>query len=486
MSEPFAQPSDYRKVMREAKIGALVLVMLIGFFIYVVYYRVERFKSQLPQYVLDAPVATVVEPHDYFRSLETNDQNFPAQKASTPPKAAPLKAVPQTAVKPLPNTERKRIKREPAKPQKRLSIYQNELRVQEPDSKVVMASATAPIEPKVSVAKNHIVSQLAAPLIKKTIPLPIVEKPYRIESNKRQVAQEPVVPLVDHQTENSSDNAFQPIAVKQPVPDDFTKLKTPEVVDVQAKSSQQDDDSSFVAEFEALQPTTDQPPQPASGVVAGSSNNDFADSYDAASKLSGTPIPELFVEDPIVESPAKNQPADVESQPVFTEANVSTEARAVKFVSTSQKTDPLKTYTVRSGDSYWAIAQTVYGDGRFFRALFEHNRTQQGNFESLEPGTKLSTPTPDILLIKYPELCPSEFKKEHKRAVINMAESPANELAESVYQTIEGDTLFDIARSKLGQASRYLEILELNRDILPKNITHMAVLKTGIELELPR
>ena len=67
-----------------------------------------------------------------------------------------------------------------------------------------------------------------------------------------------------------------------------------------------------------------------------------------------------------------------------------------------------------------------------------------------------------------------------------MAESPANELAESVYQTIEGDTLFDIARSKLGQASRYLEILELNRDILPKNITHMAVLKTGIELELPR
>jgi len=70
--DPFDQSSDYRKVMREAKIGILMLVMLVGFFVYVVYYRVERFKSQLPQYVLDAPVANLVEPDQYFHQLKTS------------------------------------------------------------------------------------------------------------------------------------------------------------------------------------------------------------------------------------------------------------------------------------------------------------------------------------------------------------------------------------------------------------------------------
>ena len=69
--DPFAESSDYRKVMREAKIGILMLVMLVGFFMYVVYYRVERFKSQLPQYVLDAPVANLVEPDQYFHQLQS-------------------------------------------------------------------------------------------------------------------------------------------------------------------------------------------------------------------------------------------------------------------------------------------------------------------------------------------------------------------------------------------------------------------------------
>jgi hypothetical protein len=53
------------------------------------------------------------------------------------------------------------------------------------------------------------------------------------------------------------------------------------------------------------------------------------------------------------------------------------------------------------------------------------------------------------------------------------------------YTTRSGDTLFDIARDQLGQASRYLELLQRNADRLPSDTGHATRLPEGIKLLLP-
>ncbi len=47
---------------------------------------------------------------------------------------------------------------------------------------------------------------------------------------------------------------------------------------------------------------------------------------------------------------------------------------------------------------------------------------------------------------------------------------------------VEGDTLFNIARYELGKASRWVEIYELNRDVLGKDFNE---LRPGMRLVLP-
>ena len=50
------------------------------------------------------------------------------------------------------------------------------------------------------------------------------------------------------------------------------------------------------------------------------------------------------------------------------------------------------------------------------------------------------------------------------------------------YTVAEGDTLFNIARYELGKASRWVEIYELNRDVLGKDFNYLT---PGMKLVLP-
>ena len=117
----------------------------------------------------------------------------------------------------------------------------------------------------------------------------------------------------------------------------------------------------------------------------------------------------------------------------------------------------------------------MYGDGRYFRALFQHNRSIVADFENIAVGTKLNVPLAKTLNTSYPELCPAD------------AQAVAVSTGKlSAYETSDGDTLFDIARKTTGQASRYLEILKLNKELLPPNVGHLTRLDAGITLRLPK
>lgn len=63
-------------------------------------------------------------------------------------------------------------------------------------------------------------------------------------------------------------------------------------------------------------------------------------------------------------------------------------------------------YVARDGDSWWSLAESVYGDGRFYRALFAWNRAVDPRV-SLVPGTSLELPSRDRLQTAWPALVPA-------------------------------------------------------------------------------
>ena len=72
-----------------------------------------------------------------------------------------------------------------------------------------------------------------------------------------------------------------------------------------------------------------------------------------------------------------------------------------------QKISPGTLYDVQEGDSWWQLAETAYGDGRYYRSLFAWNKTLQPRV-SLSPGTTLEIPQANQLRLAWPRLIPAK------------------------------------------------------------------------------
>lgn len=68
---------------------------------------------------------------------------------------------------------------------------------------------------------------------------------------------------------------------------------------------------------------------------------------------------------------------------------------------------PLGGHVVRTGDSWWSIAEGAYGDGRLYKALVAWNRALDPH-TSLAPGTRLDLPEAARLRAAWPRLVPAE------------------------------------------------------------------------------
>lgn len=120
--------------------------------------------------------------------------------------------------------------------------------------------------------------------------------------------------------------------------------------------------------------------------------------------IAGTPISiPVFVEEFTIYPERAGEPGDihysitlVEYRPLNVEImEVSTKGE-VKGVSMarekSEKKQP-KSYTVKSGDSLWKIAKSIYGDGAQSKKIYEANKSIIGKDDSLiKPGQKLVIP----------------------------------------------------------------------------------------------
>jgi nucleoid-associated protein YgaU len=137
-------------------------------------------------------------------------------------------------------------------------------------------------------------------------------------------------------------------------------------------------------------------------------------------------------------------------------------------------------------DSFWSIAERVYGDGAFFKALYHHNRSRFPFPDRLAAGEPVDTPSEEELRRLYPELCP-----QSKGAMAAApARSPRTETdmppdqpwAGRVCVVQAGESLAEVAERTLGRRSRWTEIYRLNKDRLGEEFENPP---EGVVLVLP-
>jgi nucleoid-associated protein YgaU len=147
-----------------------------------------------------------------------------------------------------------------------------------------------------------------------------------------------------------------------------------------------------------------------------------------------------------------------------------------------------KTYVVSKGDSLATIALKVYGtvDGKKqsnITKIFKANSAVLKSPERISIGQKLVIPPLSSLGTV------SKNNSEASSAKINKLKSSSSNVAASdntakqtkAYVVKQGDSLWTIAKEKLGNGSRYTEILELNKDVLADE----SSLTVGMGLKLP-
>ncbi|MCS7305661.1 MAG: LysM peptidoglycan-binding domain-containing protein [Thermoguttaceae bacterium] len=168
-------------------------------------------------------------------------------------------------------------------------------------------------------------------------------------------------------------------------------------------------------------------------------------------------------------------------------------------------------YQVQAGDSYWTISERFYGTGTYYQALAEYNRSRISRPEQLQAGDQLMIPPPEELRRLYPLLCPAPVTTERLgasaggpsalmpgggpppvapssgagAASLQAATPPASSFPAStprVYIVQEGDTIYEIARFLLGKPSRWVEIYQLNKQVIGEDIEH---LRPGTRLVIP-
>ena len=111
-----------------------------------------------------------------------------------------------------------------------------------------------------------------------------------------------------------------------------------------------------------------------------------------------------------------------------------------------------KTYTVKSGDYLWSIAEKIYGSGYNWVDLAKANNLE--NPGVLYAGTKLIVPdvTPKLITV---QVNPTQVQ---------------NPITGSTYTVVKGDFLWDIAVRAYGDGYQWVKIAKANNLVNPNLI----------------
>ncbi len=193
--------------------------------------------------------------------------------------------------------------------------------------------------------------------------------------------------------------------------------------------------------------------------------------------------PVVIQNDPPVAEPPQTPPAEFHrhwpaSPPASYQATPEAPPQQLAIVTATPKPGQ---YVVQPNDNFWTISEKVYGNGGYFKAIYEYNRRQHPRPERLQVGETLDVPDSARLQKDFPDLCPKPSRMASAPGRVTPA-SARMQPNTRVYVVEEGDTLFEIARRELGRPARWGEIYQLNREALGNDFDY---LKPGTELLLP-
>ena len=139
-----------------------------------------------------------------------------------------------------------------------------------------------------------------------------------------------------------------------------------------------------------------------------------------------------------------------------------------------------KTYTVEPGDRLIDIARDEYGDGKLWKAIVAANPDLEDP-DRLLVGQKLKLPPLEQARRLLHPGASAEIAKPALRPTAQPGGAKTKPTAGTTYVVGPGDSLIKIARNVLGDASRWKEIYEMNRDELDSP----DLIVPGMKLRLP-
>jgi len=144
---------------------------------------------------------------------------------------------------------------------------------------------------------------------------------------------------------------------------------------------------------------------------------------------------------------------------------------------TVEKRDSAR-YVVQSGDTLSKIAGRHYGlrSANVIRAIVDANRGVLSDPDSLEVGMELRLPAAEGLKAGGESDVPVSPRIEKKAA-----SSSSKDATFRWYQVRRGDRYVTIARDQLGDAERWNEVFELNKDKFPDP----DAIREGVRIKLP-
>ena len=517
VQDPFADKSD-KKLQREIQVWMAGFVCLLVAFLYLSIKRMTGPKDEIPAHVLQSGIAQVTPPleHDpnspsaLSQPRLTSPPPIPSGRfsANTKPIASPV-SHPRAQPLPQPSfsfpkhpkpaeTFTKAAINQPtvAKSVESPSARDNKTRFPQPTfvPPVRATTADAEADAKAEAIGRRRAKQLAA------ITSGLPQKLNRIQSSIQQTSAElPVDQSSVSQKSLPKDNAFvpvtsfeapsglpkrpttegsgksfpvQPIAVSPSVVNPIANQ--PKMVRPKVESSKPIKPTSLTAQTGTqtgsakMKPLRALPTTNSLRPLSASAPSSLAKPLPVANSLSvAKPLPTI---DQQVFSPA-TPPAPVERK--LERSLPGSEKRVSKTATPTQPVSTSKQYIVEAGDSFFTIAQQQYGEGQWFRALRLANQQLIADRKGLQPGMSLSIPTTKELAQQFPD-----------QSIQTAAQQPS-EAERRIYVTQAGDTLFDIARRKTGQGSRFSEIIRQNEFSLPAQIRASDQLPANLRLVLP-
>ena len=502
MSDPF-RPNDNRQLLREAQMGFVVIGLLLCVLVYVLFYRLTGRGQRYQEMARNIPVAQSVgaDPYRAHRVTKLNALNTYQGESSVPrPQAfdhAPSSSKPpRRDLTALPRAMPRTIQMPATEPQpgfmplnKKPPVAKpfNEFEGLKPFGQHTPADSTQGTPNNVSTLTTTSRTFDAVTVDTKADPLKKVEQDF--------VAVPPVLKSEFGKNVKRTTAASNVFDMDKDSAAKTASIETPQRVETIGEISAQDHfdgaENSFVSQASGFSALSSQK-QAAKQVE--DSDSDFVASDSEKQNLNQS---EFETGDDVGKHPSQNSDGDF--TPSTRRVDVGEHRAGDRANSTAPKTDSSSsdTYVTVPGDSLWAIAQSAYGDGRYFRALYELNQLKLKQSEPLPAGTTIKLLAPSELRKKFPTICPRDhgvlpmLRDAEPSAsggdidTTQPNENLAVDLSDRYYRTKDGDTLFGIARQRLGQASRYLEIYDLNQFRIPENANHLTPLREGIELLLP-